>query len=178
MRIAPLAQLLQNAIPGPIAQGVWQRFATDRAIRALTPSSTWKSEKRLRLSAGAREKTDPHPASSPSRPAEFAIRRQSRTRFAFRENPTRERRTAEHAGNAGLQPPGRRERRSTAEGRHVGAIGCNESLAKTRHRDLGRPTFHLSRSPKHPDDKQYHLASAAHILAIASARATASHRPK
>jgi hypothetical protein len=81
---------------------VWQRFATKWAIRAPMSVSTGFCEKRLRLSVRARGEADTHPAHSTSRLAEFAIRRQLRTQFAFWENPARERKAAEHRGNAGL----------------------------------------------------------------------------
>ena len=77
--------------------GVWQRFATNWAIRAPMSVSTGLCEKRLRLSVRAREGAETDTADSTSRPTEFAIRRQPRTRFAFRENPARERKAAEHA---------------------------------------------------------------------------------
>src|SRR3954452_13051316 len=81
---------------------VWQRFATKWVIRDRMSVSTWLCEKRLRLSVGAREEADTHPGRPTSRHAEFAIRRQPRTQFAFWENPARERKAAEHRGNAGL----------------------------------------------------------------------------
>ena len=73
------------------AKGVWQRFATKLAIRALMSDPTRPCEIRLRL-AGAWEETDNHPAYSTSRHVQFAIRRQTRTRFAFPENQAREQR--------------------------------------------------------------------------------------
>jgi hypothetical protein len=60
-------------------------------------------ERRLLLSVRAREETHTHPARSTSRHSEFAMGRQSRTRFAFRENPARERKAAEQGGNPGLR---------------------------------------------------------------------------
>ena len=89
------------ARPADLAR-VWQRFATKWAIRAPMSVSPWLCEKRLCLSVRAREETNTRPTHSTSRYAEFAIGRQPRTRFAFRENPARERKTAEHRGNAGL----------------------------------------------------------------------------
>jgi hypothetical protein len=61
--------------------GVWQRFCPKRAIRPRTPSSSRTSYKRLRP---------------------FAIGRQLRTRFVFREMLVRQRRTPEGAENSGV----------------------------------------------------------------------------
>ena len=63
----------------------------DTALRETTPP----------ISEGT-EEADTHPAHSTSRRAEFAIRRQPRTRFAFRENSAREPKATEHCGNTGL----------------------------------------------------------------------------
>ena len=101
--LAMMSVFLPDRLPGLGGdRGVRQRFATKWAIRAPMSVSTGLCENRLRLSGRAREGAETDPAHSTSRHAEFAIRRQPRTRFAFRENPVRERKAAEHRGNAGL----------------------------------------------------------------------------